>query len=384
MEQQLRQAQKMEAIGQLAGGIAHDFNNLLTVINGYGRFIADALGPGDALYSDAQEIVAAGERAASLTRQLLAFSRRQMLETTILSLNEVLSEMSSMLQRLIGEQVKLDLRLGSDLWAVRADRGQVQQIVINLSINARDAMPEGGTLTLETANVEWSDVPPGGQAEVPPGAYVMLAVSDTGYGMTPEVMGHLFEPFFTTKGPDRGTGLGLATIYGIVKQTGGSIDVSSEPYQGTTFRIYLPRSDETCEEDDTPNTAVLPRGGETLLVVEDQDEVRRLTVRMLEHLGYRVLSGETPQDALRAGEASDMTVDLVVTDVVMPGTSGRDVVDKLLGRYPEMRALYMSGHSEDAMAGGQAPDAGMALIRKPFTLDELARKVRAVLDGRPS
>ena len=212
----------------------------------------------------------------------------------------------------------------------------------------------------------------------------MLAVSDTGHGMTPEVMGHLFEPFFTTKGPDRGTGLGLATIYGIVKQTGGSIDVSSEPDQGTTFRIYLPRSDETCEEDDTPNTAVLPRGGETLLVVEDQDEVRRLTVRMLEHLGYRVLSGETPQDALRAGEASDMTVDLVVTDVVMPGTSGRDVVDKLLGRYPEMRALYMSGHSEDAMAGGQALDAGMALIRKPFTLDELARKVRAVLDGRPS
>jgi two-component system, cell cycle sensor histidine kinase and response regulator CckA len=384
MEEQLRQAQKMEAIGQLAGGIAHDFNNLLTVINGYGRFIADALGPGDALYSDAQEIVAAGERAASLTRQLLAFSRRQMLEMTVLSLNDALSEMSSMLQRLIGEQVALRLRLGSDLWTVRADRGQVQQIVINLSINARDAMPEGGTLTLETANVEWSDVPPSGRTGVLPGAYVMLAVSDTGHGMTPEVMGHLFEPFFTTKGPDRGTGLGLATIYGIVKQSGGGIDVSSEPGKGTTFRIYLPRSGEACEGDDPPDTAALPRGGETVLVVEDEDEVRRLTVRMLEHLGYRVLSYGTPQDALKEGEASDMTVDLVVTDVVMPGMSGRDVVAKLLARYPEMRALYMSGHSDEAMAGGQALDAGLALIRKPFTMDELARKVRGVLDGRPS
>ncbi len=380
LTEQLRQSQKMEAIGQLAGGIAHDFNNLLTVINGYSQFMVHSLDHTDPLHQDAKEILAAGERAASMTRQLLAFSRRQVLEMRVLDLNDVLEGMSKMLPRLIGEHISLDVRLAPDLDCVRADPGQVEQVIINLVVNARDAMPEGGTLVLETANVGQTGEtrPEHGQ---PWGhGYVMLSVRDTGCGMSPEVQERLFEPFFTTKEAGAGTGLGLSTVYGIVKQSGGEVVVESAEGVGSTFAIYLPRVSETGEAVEVDDVVGVPHGAETVLLLEDQEEVRRLTGRMLRELGYKVIEAARGHDALEQLRKSNEIVDLVVTDVVMPEMDGRSFVRALRAERPGFAVLYMSGYNDAELLRRGVRDA--PFVHKPFTAGDLGRKVREALDSR--
>ena len=384
LEQQLRQSQKMEAIGRLAGGIAHDFNNLLMVISGYSEFLLERLGPDPALRGPAKEISTAAERATSLTRQLLAFSRKQMLAPKVLDLNAVVTENLKMLTRLIGEDIDLVMIPGAELGAVKADPGQIEQVILNLAVNARDAMPHGGRLTIETSNVALDEAYARLHAPAQPGDYTMLAISDTGVGMDSDTQSHIFEPFFTTKGP-KGTGLGLSTVYGIVKQSGGYIWVYSEPGKGTSFKIYMPHV--TVEEvavveqpaaaaTDAPAEA--PR--ETVLVVEDEVNLRRLTRQFLENQGYTVLEAADGAAAVQICVAHQGIIHPLLTDVIMPGMNGRELAQRVSEIRPNMKVLYMSGYTENAIGHNGTLDAGITLLQKPFTLHALKAKVREVLD----
>jgi two-component system cell cycle sensor histidine kinase/response regulator CckA len=381
LQEQLRQSQKMEAIGRLAGGIAHDFNNLLTVIKGYSQLSYIELKEGDPLRGNIDEIQNATERAASLTQQLLAFSRRQVMEMKILDLNTLLRDLDKMLRRVIGEDIELVTLLAEDLGRIKADPGQIQQVIMNLAVNSRDAMPNGGKLTIETANVELDESYARSHVDVKPGRYVMFSVSDTGVGMTPEVRERIFEPFFTTKEKGKGTGLGLSTAYGIVKQSGGNIWVYSEPGKGTTFKIYLQRGDEPLEElREKMIGEELPCGKETVLVVEDEEKVRKLIVEILARQGYRVLEASDADEALLIHEKHDGPIHLTLVDVVMPGMSGSELAKRLASLNPKMRILYMSGYTDNTIVHHGVLEKGVNYIQKPFTMEGLARKVREVLD----
>jgi len=382
LEAQLFQAQKMESVGRLAGGVAHDFNNLLGVIAGYGELLGKRLPDDPRLKKYLSDIMKAGQRAAGLTRQLLAFSRRQVLQPRILDLNAVVGEMERMLQRLIGEDIQLATVLDGKLGRARADPGQIEQVLMNLAVNARDAMPRGGRLTLETANVDLGVTYARSRPGVEPGPHVMLAVSDTGRGIPPEILDHIFEPFFTTKEEGKGTGLGLATVHGIVKQSGGHIFVYSEAEHGTTFKIYLPRLEEavTAMEATPPVEAELPRGSETILLVEDEASLRSLVRECLEVSGYTVVEARHAAHALEIAEVHPAPLHLLMTDVVMPGMSGRELAERLAASHAETRVLYMSGYTDDAVVLHGVLAADVAFLQKPFTTDALARAVREVLD----
>ncbi|HEX3351269.1 MAG TPA: ATP-binding protein [Terriglobales bacterium] len=395
LEQQLRQAQKMEAVGRLAGGIAHDFNNLLMVISGYSEFLMERIGPDPALRGPAQEIGKAAERATSLTRQLLAFSRKQMLAPKLVDLNGVVTENLKMLTRLIGEDIDLVMVPGADIGAVKADPGQIEQVVMNLAVNARDAMPHGGKLTIETANVRLDANYARFHAPVKPGDYVMLAISDTGMGMDSETQTHIFEPFYTTKGL-KGTGLGLSTVYGIIKQSEGYIWVYSETGKGTTFKIYLPRvSGYVSSELSQPLVLDLPAGDqalaeqqpgpgrETILLVEDEEHLRQLTRQSLESQGYSVIDAPEGSAAIRLSQAHRGPIHLLLTDVIMPGINGRELANQVSATRPEIRVLYMSGYTENHIGHNGTLDQGITLLQKPFTLPALKAKVREVLDTPP-
>jgi len=382
LEQQLRHAQKMEAVGRLAGGIAHDFNNLLMVISGYGEFLLERIGQDPAVRGPAQEIAKAASRATALTRQLLAFSRKQMLTPKVLDLNAIVTDNLKMLTRLIGEDIDLVMIPGSSLGMVKADPGQVEQVIMNLAVNARDAMPKGGKLTIETANVSLDENYARGHAPAAPGDYIMLAVSDTGMGMDTETQTHIFEPFFTTKGP-KGTGLGLSTVYGIVKQSGGYIWVYSEPGRGTSFKVYLPRVAATEEAISAQPPAAIPevaRGNETILLVEDEATVRQLTRDYLRTQGYNVLEAADPAVALQLAISHKGPIHLLLTDVIMPGMNGRELAQQMGSVRSETRVLYMSGYTENAIGHNGMLEPGINLLQKPFTLPALKAKVREALD----
>jgi len=382
LEDQFRQSQKMEAIGRLAGGVAHDFNNLLTVISGYSEILIDNFRPGDPLRGFTDQIRKAGERAAALTRQLLAFSRKQVLLASVLDLNSLLREMETMLSRLIGEDVEFTFIPDSALWRVKVDLSQMEQVVMNLVVNARDAMPRGGKLKIETANVELDATYASHQLETRPGQYIRLSISDTGCGMDEQVRARIFEPFFTTKGPDKGTGLGLATVYGIVKQSGGGIEVWSEPGAGTTFNIYLPRAGEELSKSKIFGSYVAPRRGvETILLVEDEDGVRALARVILEKHGYDVLEARNGGEAIFTCQRHAGPIHLMVTDVVMPNMGGRELAEHLASVRPDMKVLYLSGYTDEAVIEHGVIDGSMHFLQKPFTSNALARKVRSVLDG---
>ncbi len=385
LEEQLRQSQKMEAIGRLAGGIAHDFNNLLTIISGYSDLMQESLKEGDRQRAHVDEIKKASNRAATLTRQLLAFSRSQVLAPQVLDLNGVVANIEKMLRRLIGEDVELVTVLGENLGRVRADPGQLEQVIMNLVVNARDAMPQGGKLTIETAEVDLDDAYARSHVTVVPGRYIMLAVSDTGMGMDQETQTHIFEPFFTTKEKGKGTGLGLAMVYGIIKQSGGYIWVYSEPRQGATFKIYLPRIEQATGEAAAAKPASSPsKGNETVLLVEDEPALRALARTVLESKGYRVLEARNGEDALLVAEQHRGQVDLLLTDVVMPGMSGRELAEQLHQKNRSLKILYMSGYTDDAIVHHGVLGSDMAFLQKPFTPEGMARRVREVLDAPPS
>jgi two-component system cell cycle sensor histidine kinase/response regulator CckA len=380
LEQQLRQTQKMEAIGRLAGGIAHDFNNLLTAIVGYSELVLKQVAPDDPLYSDIQEIRRAGHSAASLTRQLLAFSRMQVLHPQILDLNAIVSRMNTLLRRLIGEEIRLEQTLAQRLDRVRADPGRVEQVVLNLALNARDAMPRGGTLSIETANVQLDAAYVAEHPGSTPGLHVMLAIRDTGIGMDRTVLEHLFEPFYTTKELGKGTGLGLATVYGIVKQSGGSIEVRSQPGQGTTFRILLPRADSTGDMPHAEPLPVVAGGTETILLVEDEREVRVVIREVLTRHGYRVISAASGAEALEATKRHAGGIDLLLTDVVMPGMNGRELGEAFLALEPRGRVLFMSGYTDEGVGlQGIVERRVAAYIQKPFAPHVLLQKIRELL-----
>ena len=382
LEEQFRQAQKMEAIGQLTGGIAHDFNNLLTVINGYSELTLQGLKADDPLRDNLEAVKQAGERAASLTRQLLAFSRRQVLEPKVLDLNAVVTNVDKMLQRLIGEDIDLVAALTTGLGRVKADPGQIEQVILNLAVNARDAMPQGGKMTVETADVELDDNYVRTHVGAKPGRYVMLAVNDTGCGMDAETQKRIFEPFFTTKEQGKGTGLGLATVYGIVKQSGGSIWVYSEVGRGTAFKVYLPRVEE--EPDTVLPSAVRAaslKGTETILLVEDDEPLRKLTLSILRHGGYHVLEASSREEALQLCGQHQGPIHLMLTDVVMPGMSGQETAKQLALIRPDMKVLHMSGYTNDAVVRHGVLEQSVAFLQKPFTTHSLLRKVREVLDA---
>jgi PAS domain S-box-containing protein len=382
LEAELRQSQKMEAVGRLAGGIAHDFNNLLTVISGRSDLLLHRLRADDPVRKDVELIKRVGERAATLTRQLLAFSRKQVLQTRVLALDAVVADLEPMLQRLIGEDVELVTAIAPGVGRVQADPAQIEQVVLNLVVNGRDAMPGGGRLTIGLADVELDATFVAANPSAAPGPHVVLAVSDTGTGIPPEVQARIFEPFFTTKEPGKGTGLGLAMVYGIVKQHEGTIVVDSEPGRGTTFRVYLRRVQGPLAVDPAP-VAVAPSGrAGTILLVEDEDDVRDLAKELLVGDGFTVLEAATPGEAMRAAERHAGVIDLVVTDVVMPEMSGRELVVRLLERRPLTTVLYISGYSEDAIAQHGVLDAGTTLLAKPFTPDDLRRTVSALLERR--
>jgi len=380
LREQLRQSQKMEAIGQLAGGIAHDFNNLLTVIKGYSQLSLPELKEGDPLKGNIEEIQRSADRAADLTRQLLAFSRRQILDLKVLDLNTILHNLDKMLRRIISEDIELVTVLPEELGRVKIDPGQIEQVIMNLAVNARDAMPKGGKLTIETANLELDEVYARNHIAVTPGRYVMLSVSDTGVGMTPEVRDRVFEPFFTTKEKDKGTGLGLSTVYGIVKQIGGNIWVYSELGQGTTFKIYLPRVDEPLDVWGEKVVEEIPRGNETILIVEDDETVRKLAMRILKRQGYMVLEAHDVDEAFQICEDMKEPIRLILTDVVMPQLSGRQLVEQIRQVRQDFKVLYMSGYADNAIVHHGVLEKGMNFIQKPFTLEGLARKIREVLD----
>src|SRR5882762_2904912 len=385
LERQLRMAQKMEAVGRLTGGIAHDFNNLLGVIIGYSQVLKRGLGSEHTSFEHADEIEKAGKRAVSLTRQLLAFSRQQVLEPVVLNLNTLVSDMEKMLPRLIGEDVALKLELDASLLQVKADPSQIEQVILNLTVNARDAMPDGGRLLIRTANVNldtaYTHNHPGSRA----GSYVMLRVTDTGTGIDPEIQSQIFEPFFTTKERDKGTGLGLATVYGVVKQSGGYIAVESEKGKGACFSVYLPRVGQTVSavEAKTGQPASI-RGSETVLLVEDAEALRKLANMFLRDSGYRVLTAADGTEALEVARSHSGPIHLLLTDVVMPGINGRVLGERLAPLQPGMKVLYMSGYTDSFIAGHGVLEAGTHLLHKPFTQETLARKVREVLDSTGS
>jgi len=387
LEQQLRHSQKMEAVGRLAGGIAHDFNNLLMVISGYTEFLLERLGAEPHLRGPAQEIASAAERASSLTRQLLAFSRKQMLAPRIVNLNDVVSENLKMLTRMIGEDIDLVMVPNADLWPVRADAGQIEQVVMNLAVNARDAMPSGGKLTIETSNVTLDEDYARVHAPLHPGDYVMIAITDTGNGMDPDTQSHIFEPFFTTKGP-KGTGLGLSTVYGIVKQSGGYIWVYSEVGRGTTFKIYLPRVAATGEPAAQvaapPQFLKVEPGTETILLVEDEANLRYLARQYLEKQGYKVIEAADGAVAMQIAVAHEAVIHLLLTDVIMPGMNGRELAQRISEIRPNVKVLYMSGYTENVIGHNGMLDAGVRLLQKPFNLRDLKSKVREVLDATPT
>jgi two-component system cell cycle sensor histidine kinase/response regulator CckA len=382
LEEQLRQSQKMEAVGRLAGGLAHDFNNLLTVIKGYSRMVLDDPRREEKVRANVEHIDAAAERAASLTRHLLAFSRKQVLQPKVIDLNVLILNLDTMLRRLIGEDILVVTATAHDLGAVKADPGQIEQVIMNLVVNARDAMLNGGKLTLETANVDLNADYGRGHEGVPPGRYVMLAVSDTGSGMDPQTQARIFEPFFTTKELGRGTGLGLSTVYGIVKQSGGHIWVYSELDRGTTFKIYFARVEDPARSvQQATRPAVPAQGHETILLVEDDQQVRELTHSVLVARGYTVFVAENGSAVAKICEQHGNTIDLLLTDVVMPGISGREVASQVLARWPNIKVLFMSGYTENSIVHHGVLDTGTFFLAKPFTPVALAHKLREVLDG---
>jgi two-component system, cell cycle sensor histidine kinase and response regulator CckA len=382
LEQQLHQSQKMDAIGRLSGGVAHDFNNLLGVIIGYGEILEESVPESDPLRASVDQILKAGRRASSLTRQLLAFSRQQVLEPKLLTLNAVVSDMEKMLHRLIGEDIELAIQLDSELGATRADQGQIEQVIMNLVVNARDAMPDGGKLSIQTWNFEIDQKFAERYAyPVVTGPYVLLAVSDSGTGMDAATQQRIFEPFFTTKEKGKGTGLGLSTVYGVVKQSGGYIDVISSPGMGTTFNIYLPRTAQsiTAEQKDAVQPTAT-RGSETILLVEDEDSLRTLTRDLLRRKGYTVLEAANGAEALELSGRTAGEIHLLLTDVVMPGINGRALADQLRLKRPEMKVAFMSGYTGQRVGQKEILEPGSFFIQKPFSREQLASRVREALD----
>jgi two-component system cell cycle sensor histidine kinase/response regulator CckA len=382
LEEQLRQAQKMDAVGRLAGGVAHDFNNLLMVINGYTEVLLEQLEAGGEMHHKVQSIQQAAERAATLTRQLLAFSRKQLLELKVIDVNNVITDMERLLRPLIGENIELITRLSPDAGHTRADSGQLEQVIMNLVVNAKDAMPAGGKLTVQSADVTVRQ----NLSEhhfIQPGRYAVISVSDTGHGMDAETQSRIFEPFFTTKEKGKGTGLGLSTVYGIVKQSNGYVFAQSELGAGTTFHVYLPRVEEFAEEQNPVKSQPNETGGcETVLLVEDEESVRELVRITLTSRGYKVLEAENGERGLQIAEDYNEPIDILITDVVMPGIGGRDLAKKLLALRPTVSVLYLSGYTEDAVIAQGAPSPAIAFLQKPFTLQNLAKKVREVLRAR--
>jgi len=380
LEEQLLHAQKMEAVGRLAGGVAHDFNNMLTVISGYNRMMLDSLPPLDPLRADAEEIRIADDRAAALTSQLLAFSRRQVMRPRVLNVNSVIDGIENMLRRLIGEDIALVLTPAPDLGNIKADPGHIEHAIVNLVVNSRDAMPSGGRIGIETANVTLDKDYTRTHLGVQPGEFVMIAVSDTGQGMDGETRRHLFEPFFTTKAKGKGTGLGLASVYGMVKQSGGDIWVYSEPDHGTIFKLYFPKVAASPSEIAGADGRLADvRGSETILVVEDENAVRDLTVKILRQLGYHVLPAESGASALEVAKSHAGGIELLLTDVVMPGMSGKQLAEELKPARPEMRVLYLSGYTENTVINHGVLEPGVEFLPKPYSREVLAGKIREVL-----
>ena len=382
-EAQLRQAQKMEAVARLAGGVAHDFNNLLTVINGHAELLKARLDSGHPALEHAAEIKLAGERAAALTRQLLTFSRKQIMKPAILDLNSLISGFEKMLARLIGEDIQVEIHLDPALGSIKADPGQIEQVIMNLAVNARDAMPEGGILTISTENVDLGQSFARQHFDVQPGSYVQMTVSDTGCGMDEETQSRLFEPFFTTKAPEKGTGLGLSTVYGIVKQWGGSIWLHSELGKGSTFKICLPRVEQRQASNGDGDECLPTRsldGSETILLAEDDSSVRRIVNAILTQHGYNVLVTASAEDALELEKKHSGRIDLLLTDVVMPKVGGRELADLLTERRPDVRRLYMSGYTDDVVLQHRIEDSEDLFLQKPFTIEDVLEKVREALN----
>ena len=380
-EEQLRQWQRVEAIGRLAGGVAHDFNNLLMTILGCSELLLRDFDREDPRREEVEEIRRAAQRATSLTHQLLAFGRRQVLQPRVLDLNEIVENMNRLLQRMIGEDIQLLTILSPGLWPVKVDPGQIEQVIMNLAVNARDAMPEGGRLTLETSNMNLDAEYARRHISVKPGAYVMMAVTDTGCGMNAETQSHLFEPFFTTKEKGKGAGLGLSTVYGIVKQSGGNIWAYSETGKGSTFKVYLPCAAEAVKTFRPKEIApVVARGTETILLVEDEEAVRTLISRVLQGSGYRVLEASQGKEAIEISQKHGGPIHLMVTDVIMPQMSGRELAERLAPARSEMKVLFMSGYPDNAIVHHGVLDPGTAFLQKPFTLAALENKVREILE----
>ena len=384
LEEQLRQSQRMDAVGRLAGGIAHDFNNILSIILGYGETLLEDLQTSDPKRADVQEMHKAAVRAAELTKQLLMFSRQQLIETRVLDLNEVLTGMQKMLRRLLGEHIELQVRLDPTLGRIRADRGNIEQVIMNLSVNARDAMPRGGKLTIETSNVVLDEAFARTHLGAAPGEYVLLAVTDTGIGMDKETRLRIFEPFFTTKEPGKGTGLGLSTVFGIVQQSQGGVWVYSEPGLGSTFKVYLPRTQASQDAPRPSRQPAAPRGSEAVLLVEDDEGVRMMAQRMLDRHGYRVLVAQDAADAVRIASDHSQAIDVLLTDVVMPKMSGAMLAARLAADRPLLKVLYISGYTDGTVVAHGVLESGVSFLQKPFTSDQLVKKLRSVLDGPAS
>jgi two-component system cell cycle sensor histidine kinase/response regulator CckA len=383
LEGQLQQARKMEAVGRLAGGVAHDFNNLLTIIKGYVEMAQQRCLDRPELYSDIRRIEEAADRAVTLVRQLLAFSRKQVLRPKILDLNNIVLNLDQLLRRLMNENIEIKTFVSKEVGPIKADPGQIEQVIMNLVVNARDALPNGGRILIETSNVDLDSTYARDHAVVIPGPYVLLAVSDTGIGMTSETVGHIFEPFYTTKESGRGTGLGLSTVYGIVKQSGGYIWVYSELGKGTTFKVYLPRVTDAIPASAAPVTtpaSTTHKGKETILLVEDEPDLRELTQMVLSEKGYKVIGAPSPEEAERLAGNNGEEIHLLLTDVVMPGISGRELARRLTGRFPHLRVMYMSGYTYNVIAEDGTLEEGMTFLQKPFTPQALAEKVREALD----